>query len=66
MSFPVLSGRNSGLTKQYGIRGLPRLVIIDREGKIAFFGRALTESKMKEKIDSMLRKKTVVSFHAAG
>jgi hypothetical protein len=54
MRFPVLRGKDSDVSKQYGIRGLPRLVIIDSSGKIAFYGRALKDKNIKQIVDPLL------------
>jgi peroxiredoxin len=47
MDFQVLSGRESGITKDYQVSNLPLLVIIDKNGIIRTYTRYLKYEDLK-------------------
>ena len=56
LPFPVCVGRDSNIITNYNIKGLPRLIIIDFEGKIAFYDRFADDVEIKDIIDPLLKK----------
>ena len=55
LPYPVLVGRNSDIVKDYGVKSLPRLIIIDKEGKIASFEKYLKAEDIQKILDPLLK-----------
>ena len=53
--YPVLIGRASRVIADYGIKDLPHLFIIDKEGKIVFQGKFLESEKMEEILNPLVK-----------
>ena len=64
--YPVLVGRDSDIVSQYKIRGLPRLFIIDREGKVVLYKKFAPYEDIAEILDARLSKEDTPSETDSG
>ena len=55
LTYPVLVGRGSDIVKTYEIKSLPRLVIIDMEGKVALYKKFAKAEEIKSILDGLLK-----------
>ena len=55
IAYPVLVGRGSDIVKNYKIKSLPRLVIIDMEGKVALYKKFAKAEEIKTVLDTLLK-----------
>ena len=55
LPYPVLVGRNSDIVKNYKLKSLPQLVIIDLEGKVALFEKFVKADEIKALLDTLLK-----------
>ena len=56
LPFPVLVGRDTDIVRDYRIKGLPRIIIIDIQGQIAFYEKFAPAEEIQEILDSLLEK----------
>ncbi|MCK5147751.1 redoxin domain-containing protein [bacterium] len=56
--FPVLEGRGSRIIRDYKIRSLPAIYIIDKAGEIVAGGKYMSFEKLETTIKSMIAVKT--------
>jgi hypothetical protein len=56
LPYEVLVGRNSDIIKQYDIVKLPRIIVVGMDGMIQFTERYVPYDKLKEEIESALKK----------
>lgn len=54
LPFPVLVGRDTDIVKDYRIKGLPRIIIIDIKGQLAFYEKFAPAEEIQEILDSLL------------
>lgn len=54
--FPVLSGRGSRIIIDYDIRGLPKIVIIDKQGLIVTSAPYIEPEELKATVQKLLEK----------
>ena len=59
LPFPVLIGRGSDIVKDYKIKALPRLIIVDFDGNVAFYDLYAEAEEISEILDSILEKKKI-------
>ena len=57
LPFPVLVGRGSDIVKDYKLKALPRLVIVDFDGNVAFYDLYAEADEISEILDSILEKR---------
>jgi len=57
LPYPVLSGRNSKIADEYKIASLPRLVIVDRDGRVAFYKSFAKADEIERILDGLLKGK---------
>ena len=56
LPYPVLIGRDSDIVKNYKITKLPKIIIIDHEGKIALYEKFAPAERLQEVLDPLLEK----------
>ncbi len=54
-TYQVLSGRGSGITKDYEVKKLPLLVIIDKDGKVREAKQYLNYQDLHDKVASLVK-----------
>jgi len=54
LPFPVLVGRDTDIVKDYRIKSLPRIIIIDIKGQVAFYEKFAPAEEIQEILDSLL------------
>ncbi len=52
LTYPVVLDQDGGVQRAYGVNKLPSLVLIDKDGKIAFFTQGLVD---ESSLDAMVR-----------
>jgi hypothetical protein len=56
--FPVLEGRGSSIIRDYQIRALPAIYVIDKSGKVAAGGKFMTLTKLEETVKRLIASET--------
>jgi hypothetical protein len=59
LPFKVLVGRDSNIIKDYQLIALPRLLIVDKQGKFSYIGKFARYEELKEHLDKMLKEKEI-------
>ena len=55
LPYPVLVGRDSKIVESYKVSSLPCLVIVGKDGNVAFYGKFAKAEDMKKTIDGLLK-----------
>jgi hypothetical protein len=56
LPYPVLAGRNSSILKDYSIRTLPLLMVIDRKGRIVLRKSFVKAGDLRQVLDALIKK----------
>lgn len=55
LPFPALVGRGSSIIRDYQIRNLPSIYVIDKAGKVVEGGKFITPERLEELIQSLIK-----------
>ena len=56
LPFPVLSGRGSRIVVDYEVRGLPKIIIIDKQGLVVKVAGYLPPEELKQIVTDLIKK----------